>query len=112
MPYRAVPALILLATLWPLSSAALDASDLDDLVGWTIVASSNVVDEFEGCDFDKNIELDNGWVLTCLTYLYSYSYRPEVAVFAKEIEYQGRAYWMIKAVIDDEIYDMQAIAAR
>ena len=39
---------------------ALDASDFSDLVGYSVAAVTSVVDEFEGCDFDRRIKFDNG----------------------------------------------------
>lgn len=91
---------------------ALDASDFDEVVGWTVLETTQVEDEFEGCDFDKKIRLTNGWVLTCSTYSYSYSYRPEVVIFVKSVSHQGQNFWMVKALIDDEFYDMRPIRAR
>jgi hypothetical protein len=70
------------------------------------------VDEFEGCDFDRRIKFDNGWVLTCSTYSYSYSYRPEAVIFVKGFKYQGKSFWAVKALIDDEIYDMEPLPSR
>lgn len=94
------------------SVQALDASDFNELVGWTVIETTQVEDEFEGCDFDKKVSLMNGWVLTCSTYSYSYSYMPEVVIFVKSVTYQGQNFWMVKALIDDEFYDMRPIRAR
>lgn len=101
-----------LVLLWTVPAKALDVYQLDELVGWTIVASTQVESEFEGCDFDKKIRLTNGWVLICRAYSYSYSYRPKVVVFAKSVTYQGTSFSMIKALINDRLYDMQAITDR
>lgn len=105
--YAALAMLIL-----PASSHALDASDFEDLVGWTIAASTQVRGDFEGCDFDKKIRFDNGWVLTCSEYSYSYSYRPSAVIFVKSFSFKGRAYWMVKALIDDEFFEMEAIPTK
>ena len=44
------------------------------------ITRTNVSDEFEGCDWDKRYNLDNGLIFVCSTYSYSYSYRPEVLI--------------------------------
>lgn len=104
-------AAIALATLAQ-QVAAFDTSDFDDVLGYTVVAVTQVEDDFEGCDFDKKIRFDNGWTLTCSSYSYSYSYRPDAVLFAKTLVYRGVNYWAIKVIIDDEIYDMQPVRAR
>ena len=104
--------LALLLSISATPSVALDASDFADLVGWTVAAATNVRDEFEGCDFDKKIRFDNGWSLTCSSYSYSYAYRPDAVIFTKSFPSRGQNYWMIKVLINDEIYDMQPIKAK
>lgn len=96
----------------PAGSFAIDASDFSQLEGWTVAAVTQVRDEFKGCDFDRRIRFANGWVLTCSTYSYSYSYMPDAAIFIKSFNYQNRAYWMIKVLIDDEFYEMRPIPAK
>lgn len=91
---------------------ALDASDFSDLEGWTIAAVTNVNGEFEGCDFDRKIKFANGWVLTCSSYSYSYSYQPGAVIFAKNLNHKGRAFHAVKVLIDDEFYDMELIPAK
>ena len=59
------------------SVVALDADDFSELVGFTIVATTNVTGGFEGADFDKQVALDNGMIFTFSTYSYTYSYRPQ-----------------------------------
>lgn len=103
---------LLTVCAWVPHVYALDASDFDDLVGWTILETTQVNGDFEGCDFDKQIRFSNGWTLTCSSYFYSYSYRPETVIFVKSFPYKGQNYWMIKALIGDEIYDMQPIRAK
>lgn len=103
-------AYIIFTLVWVAPAQALDAYELEELVGWTIVASTQVDGDFEGCDFDKRIKLTNGWVLTCRTYSYSYSFRPKVIVFAKSVTHQGKSFSMVKALINDRLYDMQALA--
>lgn len=45
---------------------------------------TRVSDEFDGCDFGKIYNFDNGLIFECNTYSYSYSYRPEVTIFIIE----------------------------
>lgn len=104
-----LPSIFLVASA---SSMAIDASDFDDLLGYTIVAVTQVQDEFEGCDHDKRIRFDNGWTLTCAEYSYSYAYRPDAVIFAKSFPFKGATYWMLKALIDDEFYDMEPVRAK
>lgn len=61
------------------------------------VVKTNVSEEFEGCDYDKRIRLDNGLIFVCSTYSYTYSYRPEVMILfvqgrSPEIYINGTKY--------------------
>lgn len=96
---------ILLIFLLPIQSLALSSWDFSGMEGYTIIAETKVDDEFEGCEYDKKIKLANGWILTCSTYKYSYSYRPDVIIFAKDM---GRGY-LVKALINEQFYDMRSI---
>ena len=87
------------------SSADCDASDLTDLVGYTAIASASVPGEFEGADFDKTVKLDNGMIFEFLEYNYTYSYYPDVVVFAKSATYRGRELLLYKLLIEDQLYD-------
>ena len=62
------------------------------------VITTQVADEFEGCDFDKRYELLNGLIFVCSTYSYSYSYMPEVKIILVE-------GWSPVVYIDGEKYD-------
>src|SRR5467141_5475559 len=86
-----------------------DASELDEIVGYTAITSSNVSGEFEGADFDKPVKLDNGMIFEFTEYSYSYSYRPEVIVFAETVTYQGRDVTLYKLLIEDDLYDARRI---
>ena len=96
---------VLLSSLFSLKSFALDASDFNGLEGFSVAAVTRVDGDFEGCDFDKKIHLQNGWILTCQNYNYQYAYSPEVAVLVENLN----GGYAVKAVIGDEIYDMQPI---
>jgi hypothetical protein len=106
---------VALAT-WVGTAAALDADDLSELLGYTMVAASNVDDEFEGAEPDKVVRLDNGMVFQFDEYNYAYAYRPSVAVFAEYVTASqmleagiskppAAGMTLYKLVIDDEIYD-------
>ena len=45
------------------------------------VIETQVIDDFEGCDFNKRIEFLNGLVFVCSTYSYTYSFMPNVNIF-------------------------------
>jgi hypothetical protein len=61
------------------------------------VLKTKVTDTFEGCDFDKRIELENGLVFVCRSYGYAYAYRPEVLIVnaagrPPEVYIKGKKY--------------------
>ena len=69
-----IPLLALSVVAFP--AGAIDASDFDEVVGYTVAAVNSVKGDFEGCDFDKKIRFDNGWTLTCSSYSFrGYAYR-------------------------------------
>lgn len=93
-------------------SYGIDSSSLSELVGYTIVASTNATGEFEGADFDKLVKLDNGMIFEFHEYDYFYEYNPDVIVFAKNITLpDGRTFTDYKLVIsdDDEVFDVTRI---
>ena len=106
---RSSAALAILALLAAAPAGALDADDLGDLLGYTMIAHTNVVGDFEGADFDKLVKFDNGWIFEFQSYSYSYSYRPAVAVFAKKVVHNGKDLILHKLIIDDEIYDARRV---
>jgi hypothetical protein len=77
------------------------ASDLEELAmdGYAVVEKTQASGEFNGCDFDKRVPLDDGLVFVCSSYNYSYSYRPEVLIL-KNIQ-SGN----IKVLIDNDEYE-------
>lgn len=65
--------------------------DLDDIVGFTLIAKKTIDgwiqngkrgDSFEGCEYDRIIAFTDGTGVACRTYSYSYSYRPTAYIFA------------------------------
>ena len=98
--------------LLPLSSYGLDASNLSQLVGYTIVAATNTTGEFDGADYDKVVKLDNGMIFEFHEYDYFYEYRPDVIIFAKTVTLSsGRTFTDYKLVIsdEDEVFDVTRI---
>lgn len=93
-------------------SACAYAFEQSELVGYTLIAEKTVEDEFEGCEFDKKIKFMDGTHLTCATYSYTYDYMPTAYIYAKRFEYKGDAFYDIKMVVEDEIYDMRPILIR
>lgn len=83
------------------SSQAAMAGGLEDLAreGYAVVLETEVDGEFEGCDFDKRIPLQNGMVFVCSEYNYTYSYTPEVLIL-KHVSSGD-----IKVLIDDEEFE-------
>jgi len=93
----------LLLASFSTSVYALDADDLTDLVGYTIIASSYIPGSFRGARRGKVVQLANDMVFEFREYKYSYSYRPTVIVFAFPY---SESVILYKLIIDDEIYDV------
>lgn len=77
-------------------------SDLENLAreGWGAAEVTYAQGEFEGCDFNKRIALDDGLIFVCQTYHYHYAYHPEVLILKNVRGNSG-----FKIVIDDDEYD-------
>lgn len=69
--------------------------DLSDLVGYQVVYKGHITGymdgnnlsgkfnknwDFEGCDWDRQIFLDEKYVVYCKEYKYTYSYHPEAYI--------------------------------
>lgn len=92
------------------------ANELDELVGYTIIASKTIDrwydddekdDSFNGCSHGRVIVFTDNTTLTCAEYGYQYAYRPTAIILAKEISYQGKSFYDFKMVVEDEVYDMR-----
>lgn len=55
-------------------------------------------DDFEGCDFGRDLILDYSKKVTCNSYNYSYSYMPTIQVYSNG--------YSLKACIDNDMYDV------
>lgn len=115
IPKAILPAFLALCS----ATAGADCSDeLDDLVGYTIIASKTVrgwYDEdgeaeegsFQGCQHGRKIVFTDNTQITCAEYGYQYAYRPTALLFGKEVSYQGKSFVDFKMMIEEEIYDMR-----
>ena len=96
------------AALAALIATPAAAVDLEDLAkdGYGALAQTRVDGEFNGCDYDKRIPLQNGLIFVCRTYGYSYSYMADVYIM-KSVRTGD-----IKVVIDGEEYDGELFRKR
>ena len=109
---KTIGSLLFIAVLFCMPKArAIDASQFDELVGYTVVAVTHTTGELEGADFDKLVKLDDGMIFEFHTYSYFYAYRPDVVVFSKNVQYQGKAVTLYKLLIgsEDEVFDVTRI---
>ena len=92
------------------------ADELENLVGYTIIASKTVErwydddekdDAFNGCSHGRVIVFTDGTTLTCAEYGYQYAYRPTAVILGKEVTYQGKSFYDFKMIVEDEVYDMR-----
>jgi len=105
----AIAAVLLMALVGPRTAGVSGPSGFSGMQGWTIIAVTQVEDDFEGCDFDKPIKFTNGLVLSCSTFGYTYSFMPRAVIFASSSKFQGTEFYSVKALIGDRLYDMQPI---
>ncbi len=91
---------------------AIDASTLDGLVGYTIVAATKTTGDFDGARNNKVVKLDNGMIFQFHKDDYFYEHRPDVIVFAKAVTLpSGHSSVDYKLVISnqDEVFDVARI---
>lgn len=97
--------------------ADIDEYQLEELVGWTIVASKSIAgyrdpgekksDDWEGCDFDRTVYFSDGTTVTCYSYGYQYAYMPKAILFGHEITHEGKKYTMYKMLVQGQLYDVR-----
>jgi hypothetical protein len=92
----------IVVTLCMPSAKAIDAGTFDELVGFTVIARTHASGELEGVDFDKLVKLDNGMIIEFHSYSYFYAYRPDVVMFSKPVQFQGKSVTLYKVLIEDE----------
>lgn len=84
--------------LFPLIAYSDDVKDLA-MKGYAVIEQTQVDGEFNGCEFNKRIPLQNRLIFVCSTYSYSYAYSPYVLIM-KNIRSGD-----LKVLIDEEEYD-------
>lgn len=84
-------ALVLISCL---SSVSAQIPDLSQFTGYKIIYSGHITGyqdpgkkahtgwDFEGCDYDRKIFIDDQYEVYCRTYSYSYSYHPKVTILS------------------------------
>lgn len=79
------------------------ADDYEDIIkdGYGALEVTSVSGEFNGCDFDERIPLENGMVFVCGEYHYHYAYSPEVLILKNVRTGQ------VAVAIDGELYQGQ-----
>jgi len=91
-------------------AGALAACDLDQLLGYTLIAEKHVSgfvqnaqwsDGFEGCSYGRTLVFDDNTGLLCLSYSYSSSRHPKAYIFSNGAS--------MKACISDSLYDVAPI---
>lgn len=85
------------------------AREASRLIGFTIIASKTITgyvdrdgkrgDSFEGCNYGRKIIFDDRTYLTCSTYSYSYSYRPDAVILSNRT-----GNWVM--FVEGDKYDM------
>jgi hypothetical protein len=103
---------ISIALVFSVQSYAFEVDELDEVVGFTLIAVTDVPGEFEGGDFNKTVRLANGMVFEFTSYAYTYAYQPSAAVFAKKVtlgkpgKQPAKDVILYKLLIEDEIFDV------
>lgn len=95
------------AALFLAPSVAL-ASDWEELAkeGYAVFEETKIEGEFNGCEYGKRYELDNGLVFVCREYNYSYDYYPDVYIL-KNVRSGA-----LKVVVEDEEFDGDLYSSR
>ncbi len=107
---RAIPLSAILA--WMAASAAGCDVDVSRYVGWEILSAGRFTgyadddgttadDYFKGCDYGRVLIIDGRRSVTCRSFSYSYSYRPQVVILSDGFDWE--------ACIDDEMYRIERI---
>ncbi len=100
------------------NSYAIDADDFDEVKGYTVVDVTHASGTFDGANYDKLIELDNGMIFRFSEYKYHYAYRPYVVVFGKHYDLDEvkqfypeatTSFTSYKLLIDDDFYNANRV---
>ena len=103
------PILLALTFTVMLSSTSFaDCEEVSKDKNWSIIYTGTVTgyrdsngkrsDDFEGCDFGRDLILDYSKKVTCDTFDYTYSYMPNIEIYSDG--------YSLKACIEDTLYDV------
>lgn len=102
----------------PIAHADL-ADVLAQYVGYTIAASKGIAgyvdpngkksDDFEGCNYGRQIIFDDGSALTCSSYSYEYAYHPTAVILVRSVGISGQHFASVVMIVEGESYDMQPV---
>jgi hypothetical protein len=89
------------AVLAAASLGTAKATVVDDLTekGFEVVKRTNVVGDFDGCDYDRKVPLKSGGVFTCASFGYMHARNPAAVLLKKKDANQ------YKLVIQGTVYD-------
>ena len=95
--------------LFPINAIASCNIGFSNFVGWTIVYSGTVTGyiddegvaqiDYEGCEWDRVLIIDYNKSVTCVSYHYSYSWHPEITLFARGDQ--------MKACVNDYVFKVR-----
>lgn len=95
---------------WMAGAAVSCEVDVSRYVGWEILSAGRVtgyVDDdgttvdnyFKGCDYGRALIIDGRRSVTCRSFSYSYSYRPQIVILRDGFNWE--------ACIDDKMYRIE-----
>jgi hypothetical protein len=109
--------LVVIGALAPVSTYADLADSLRDFKGYTIADVKTISgyvdkngkrsDDFEGCDYDRQILFDDGTALTCSTYRYHYAYRPKAVILIQTTTVGGQQFATVVMIVGEDSYSMR-----
>lgn len=80
-------------------------TNVHDLVGYTII-SVETIEEFEGCEYDKQIVFLSGNSVICESFGFKYTFYTDAAVLARPFFYKKRLVISCKMIVEDDVYDV------
>lgn len=89
------------------AQSAAGCDGLEEVVGFTLVAATRVQGEFNGCEFDRLVEFENGLALRCSEQRPTEARQPPAYVFLRQIGLEGNTLSLLKVCIAGHIYNMR-----
>lgn len=74
--------------------------------GYTVVKVTSIKGTFNGCAYDRLVELIDGTILRCSSYGYQYAYAPDAVLFARSVAIEGKSATITKLLVEGELYDV------